>query len=110
MAATATWLNQPGDVAVDAAGNVYIADVNNHRIRMVNTAGIISTVAGTYTSGYTGDGAMATDASFNRPTGVAADGAGNLYIADQGNARIRKVTPAGIITTVAGNGIRGFWW
>jgi len=102
--ATQALLNSPSGVAVDAAGNLYIADSRNNRIRKVTPAGIISTVAGNNQQGYSGDGGPGTQASLNYPTGVAVDAAGNLYIADRDNHRIRKVTPAGIISTAAGNG------
>ena len=94
-------------VAVDKAGNLYITDSADNRIRKVNTSGIISTVAGKGTlgvSGFSGDGGPAVSAQLSAPSGVAVDGAGNLYIADTGNGRIRKVDTAGIITTVAGKG------
>ncbi len=84
------------------------ADQGNHRIRKVATNGIITTVAGTGTSGYNGDGGLATAANLANPASVVADGMGNLYIADYGNNRIRKVAPSGTITTVAGNGSNGF--
>jgi trimeric autotransporter adhesin len=106
--ATAAKLSGPTGVAVDSAGNLYIADINNNRIRKVTTAGIISTVAGNGTRGYSGDGGPATAAKINNPTGVAVDSAGNLYIVDSQNDRIRKVTTSGIISTAAGNGIRGY--
>ncbi len=103
--ATSASLNEPKGVAVDSAGNVYIADTSNERIREVS-GGTITTVAGNGTAGFSGDGGPATSASIN-PQGVAVDSVGNLYIADEGNNRIRKVS-GGIITTVAGNGIPGF--
>ena len=106
--ATSANLNGPTGVAVDAAGNLYIADSGNHRIRKVTPAGTISTFAGNGTAGFAGDGGPATNANLNGPTGVAVDAAGNLYIADSGNHRIRKVTPAGTISTFAGNGTAGF--
>ena len=105
--AAAAQLNFPRDLALDGAGNLYIADGNNHRIRKMNAAGVISTVAGNGAAGYGGDGGQATAAQLDRPYGVAADGAGNLYIADQDNERIRKVNAAGVITTVAGTGTQG---
>ena len=109
-AATSANLYNPYGVAVDSAGNLYIADSNNYRIRKVAAAtGIITTVAGNGTSGYSGDNGSATSASIGSSQGVAVDSAGNLYIADSNNYRIRKVAAAtGIITTVAGNGTRGF--
>ncbi len=101
--ATLAYLNYPWGSAVDSAGNLYIADMFNHRIRRVDTSGIITTVAGNGTPGYSGDHGWATSASLNNPWGVAVDSAGNLYIADTHNHRIRKVAGE-IITTVAGNG------
>jgi uncharacterized protein (TIGR03437 family) len=98
----------PWGVAVDAAGNLYIADYSNSRIRKVSPSGIISTAAGNGTRGFSGDGGPATGASLNQPSGVAVDAAGNLYIADYYNYRVRKVSSSGIISTVAGNGIKGF--
>jgi uncharacterized protein (TIGR03437 family) len=101
-------LFQPAGLAFDSNGNLYIADEYNHRIRKVTPAGIISTVAGKGDEGFAGDGQQAIAATLNHPTDVAVDAAGNLYIADQYNNRVRKVTPDGIITTVAGNGVHGF--
>src|SRR6201999_672465 len=91
-------------VAVDTAGNLYIAEFLNHRVRKVSPNGTITTVAGTGIAGFSGDGGPATDASLNEPFRVALDKAGNLYISDYGNFRVRKVTVDGIIATVAGNG------
>lgn len=102
-------LNVPGSVAVDAAGNVYVADTFNHRIRKISSAGAISTVAGTGVAGYSGDGGLAVNAQINGPMGVAADAFGDLFIADTGNNRIRKVTNTGIMYTVVGNGNAGFF-
>jgi uncharacterized protein (TIGR03437 family) len=104
--ATGAALDQPMGVAVDSAGNLYIADTGNQRIRKVSN-GTISTVAGNGTYGFTGDGASATSAELYQPMGVAVDSAGNLYIGDTVNNRIRKVSN-GVITTVAGNGIGGY--
>ena len=97
-------LRAPSDVAVDAAGNVYIADEYNHRIRRVDSSGIITTIAGTGVTGFSGDGGPAAQARLAGPRGVAVDAAGNVYIADYGNQRIRKVDPSGTITTIAGRG------
>jgi uncharacterized protein (TIGR03437 family) len=101
-------LNNPEGVAVDAAGNVYIADTANHRIRMVTLDGIIHTVAGNGTPGAKGDGGQAVNAELNFPEGVAVDPAGNLYIADTFNQKIRMVQTNGIIVTIAGTGISGY--
>jgi uncharacterized protein (TIGR03437 family) len=106
--ATSASISYPYNIAVDAAGNVYIADYNNHRIRMVTPGGTISTVAGNGTAGFSGDGGPATAAELNYPIGVVVDSNGNLFIADSYNQRIRMVTPAGTISTVAGNGNIGY--
>ncbi len=106
-AATNARLNGPYGLAVDATGNVFIADYYNNRIRKVNTSGVIRTIAGTGTAGYSGDGSAATGAKLNGPCGVAVDAAGNVYIADINNGRIRKVSTSGVITTVAGVGTFG---
>ena len=103
-AATAAGLYEPTGVAVDTAGNLYIADQFNNRVRKMDRSGIITTIAGTSISGYNGDGIAATDAELNTPTDVAVDNFGNIYIVDEVNERIRKVNSAGIISTVAGNG------
>ena len=111
--ATNACLWGPVGVAVDPAGNLYIADRLEQRVRKVTAAGVINTFAGNgqVQSGgvgaFSGDGGPASSASLNLPEGLAIDGAGNIYIADTENSRIRKVTPAGIISTVAGNGQRG---
>jgi alpha-tubulin suppressor-like RCC1 family protein/sugar lactone lactonase YvrE len=102
-------LNSPYGVSVDSGGNVYIADMNNHRIRKIDASGVISTVAGNGLPGYSGDNGAAVSASLNAPRGVAADASGNLYIADSNNQRVRKVDPSGVITTVAGSGFRGYY-
>jgi trimeric autotransporter adhesin len=102
--ATTSHLNSPCGVATDDLGDFYIADKTNQRIRKVSKTGIITTVAGNGTPGYTGDGFAATAATLNSPTGVAKDKYGNIYIADNNNTVIRKVSAAGIITTLAGPG------
>jgi uncharacterized protein (TIGR03437 family) len=101
-------LAYPSGVAVDSSGNLFIADRRNNRIRKVSASGTITTVAGNATQGFSGDGGPATSASLNLPSGVAVDAFGNLFIADGGNNRIRKVPAGGSITTVAGNGNGGF--
>ncbi|MGH9720099.1 MAG: SMP-30/gluconolactonase/LRE family protein, partial [Bryobacteraceae bacterium] len=101
-------LSLPRSVAYDHAGNLYIADQVNHRIRRVSTDGVISTFAGTGRAGNTGDQGPATQAALNAPDGVAADSAGNVYILDFGNFRIRRVTRDGVIATFAGTGQAGF--
>ncbi|MGY8822504.1 MAG: FG-GAP-like repeat-containing protein [Candidatus Latescibacterota bacterium] len=106
--ATSAQIQSPLGIAIDASGNLYIADNNNHRIRKVDTAGNISTVAGNGSGGFSGDGGLATSAQIQFPTGVAVDASGNLYIADQSNHRIRKVDTGGNISTVAGNGSGGY--
>ena len=101
-------LDNPSGVVLDGTGNLYIVDRGNHRIRKVDTTGTISTIAGTGKPGFSGDGGPATEAQLNFPGGVAVDGAGNLYIVDRANSRVRKVDTAGTITTIAGTGERGF--
>jgi uncharacterized protein (TIGR03437 family) len=107
-AAASATLNAPFGVAVDAAGSVYIAEFGNSRVRKVDSNGIITTVAGNGVSTYGGDNGPALSAQLNGPQGVAVDGAGNLYIADTENNRVRKVTAGGAISTIAGNGLAGF--
>src|SRR6185437_7943954 len=94
-------------LSMDTIGNLYIADASNNRIRRVDTNGIITTVAGNGNAAYEGDGGAATDGALNNPLGVVVDSQGNLYIADSGNDRIRKVSTNGIITTFAGGGSGG---
>lgn len=102
--ATSATFRQPMGLTFDIAGNLYIADYASHRVRKVDaTTGIITTVAGTGNQGYSGDGGPATSARFAYPWGVAVDPAGNLYIADRNNYRVRKVDTNGTITTIAGN-------
>ncbi len=106
--ATSALMNSPYGVAVDFAGNVFIADTGNNRIRKVSAIGIMTTVAGTGKPGFSGDGGPATSASLAAPIAVAVDSFGNLFIADASNNRIRKVSASGIITTVVGDGFSGF--
>ncbi|MBD2700853.1 hypothetical protein IC229_09400 [Spirosoma sp. BT702] len=106
--ATNATLSYPSGVAIDASGNLYIADQYNNRIRKVTTNGIITTIAGTYSSSHSGDGGPAINAALS-PYAVSLDGSGNLYIVDRSNRRVRKITmSSGIISTVAGNGAEGF--
>jgi hypothetical protein len=98
----------PLGVAVSNTGDIFIADVGSSRVRRVSPSGIITTVAGNGTRGFSGDGGPATDAQLAAPSGVALDSAGNLFVLDGNNKRVRKVSPSGIITTVAGNGSRGY--
>lgn len=102
-AGTAARFNQPAGVAVDANGNVYVADLGNHCIRKVTPQGVVSTLAGSGSAAYA-DG-TGTSASFRSPSGVALDGNLNLYVADAGNQRIRKVSAQGVVTTIAGSGV-----
>jgi trimeric autotransporter adhesin len=102
--ATDAALNGPRGIIADAAGNVIVADVKNHRVRRIAADGTITTIAGNGQAGFSGDGGKATDAQLNNPTYVALDSAGNLFITDLGNNRIRKVDTGGTISTVAGNG------
>jgi trimeric autotransporter adhesin len=98
-------LNHPAGVSMDAAGNVYIADRDNNRIRRIDPEGIITTVAGTGTAGNLGDGGLAISAQLSGPESVTVDSSGNLYIADTGNQRVRKVTPAGEISAATNLGL-----
>jgi hypothetical protein len=106
--ATSALLNAPFGVAIDQSGTLFIADRDNQRVRKVTPDGVITTVAGNGTAGFSGDGGPAISAQLNSPWAVVVDTAGNLFITDNGNNRIRKVTPDGIITTVAGNGTTDF--
>ncbi|MFF2728784.1 RICIN domain-containing protein [Streptomyces sp. NPDC058008] len=106
--AAAAQLNCPREVAVDAAGAVYVADAGNHRVRKITADGTISTVAGSAYAGSSGDGGQATAARLNGPFGVAVDRAGVLYVAEYNNHLVRKVTTDGVISKVAGTGAAGF--
>jgi sugar lactone lactonase YvrE len=105
--ATAAKFNGPAGMCADADGNIYVADGGNNRIRKITPSGTITTVAGT-TAGFGGDGGAAVSAKIKDPNNVAIDGAGNLYIGDNGNFRVRKINAAGIISTIAGNGTGGY--
>ena len=108
--ATSALLKYPVAIAVDNAGNVYFSDNGNDCIRKITVAtGIITTIAGNGIQGYSGDGGVATSARLSYPFGIAVDGSGNIYFADWGNQRIRKVNAAtGMITTIAGTGMQGY--
>jgi serine/threonine-protein kinase len=98
--------SSPQGVATDSAGNVYVGDTLNHSIRKITAAGVVSTLAGTGVAGFdNGNGNVAT---FNFPVGVATDSAGNVYVADDSNNSVRKITPAGVVSTLAGTGVAGF--
>ena len=108
-AATSAQLHGPQGLAIDASGNLFIADTMNAKVRKVSASGVIGTVAGSGTAGFGGDGGAAASAQLNLPVGVAVDSSGNLYIADFGNSRVRKVSASGAtIGTVAGNGSAGY--
>jgi sugar lactone lactonase YvrE len=111
---TGTWLDgiginacfkNPLGITIDPSGNVYVGDCYNHRIRKITSAGVVTTFAGSGTGTYLD--ATGTNAGFNMPVGVSIDFIGNLYVADYGNNRIRKITSAGVVTTIAGNGATG---
>lgn len=106
--ATQARLNYPYDIAIDTMGNIYIADFMNSRIRKVSPDGIISTIAGDGTFSYSGDNGPAIDAQFNAIWSIAADNSGNIYVAETGSSRIRKIDSSGIVTTIAGNGSYGY--
>lgn len=103
--ATAASFDSPEGITMDASGNLYVADFNNNIIRKITSSGVVTTVAGSGSQGSV-DG-IGTSASFNGPTGLAVDGSGNLYVADNFNSLIRKISPAGVVTTLAGNGSLG---
>ena len=102
--ATSAELDNPTSLALDAPGNLYICDQFNMRVRKVDTSGVITTIAGTSAAGFSGDGGPATSANLNYPGGMAIDSSGNIFFSDDSNYRVREISPAGIINTVAGNG------
>jgi hypothetical protein len=106
--ATQAWLFLPSGVAVDHAGNLYISDWLNYRVRKVDSSGNISTIAGTGSFGFSGDGGQGISAKISEPSDVAADNAGNVYIADWVNFRVRVVDASGTINTLAGSGDYGY--
>jgi sugar lactone lactonase YvrE len=101
-------LNSPRGLTVAADGALYIADTDNHRIRKVNADGTITTLAGTGTAGFSGDGGPANQAQLNDPRAVAVDGSGNIFVGEELGQRIRRIDASGTITTIAGNGTAGF--
>ncbi|MBX3163714.1 MAG: hypothetical protein KF900_04490 [Bacteroidetes bacterium] len=101
-------VNRPANIIKDTIGNIFITDMNNHCIRKIDTSGIITTIAGNGTQGYSGDGGLATSAQLKYPMGLTIDNAGNLFFTDFANHRVRKITADGIITTIAGNGMEGY--
>ena len=104
--ANAAELRNPTELGLDAAGNLYLAERFGHRVRKIDAAGTITTIAGTGERGFSGDGGAATEAQLGSPRAVAADSVGNVYVADEVNHRVRKIDPSGVITTYVGTGIR----
>jgi len=102
---TSASFSYPYGVAVDTSGNVYVSDSSNELIRKITPAGVVTTLAGNGLRGYANG--TGTAASFFGPTGIAVDTSGNVYVADNGNHSIRKITPAGAVTTLAGRGVSG---
>ena len=106
--ASSAEINEPNDIFVDGTGNIYIADYRNHRIRKINTSGVISTIVGNGKSVDSAKGGLATQESIGGPWGVTVDALGNIYISDNTYSYIRKVNTNGIISTIAGTGIAGY--
>jgi uncharacterized protein YjiK len=107
LADVSAGFNEPAGIAVDPSGNVYVAENENHRIRKITPAGVVSTVAGSDNGEQGNDNGNGTAARFSAPVGLTLDAAGNLYVSDNGNKQIRKITPAGEVSTFAGSGISG---
>ena len=107
ISATSAMLSKPAGIAIDRNGQLLIADTGNHRVRRVGSDGVITTIAGSGRQSFCGDGGSATDACLDTPMDVKTDALGNIYIADTGNHRVRRVDPTGVITTVAGTGDPG---
>ena len=103
---TAAQFNSPGAVAVDSSDTVYVADAYNNRIRKITPAGVVTTLAGSGVQGFADGTGIA--AQFYDPNGVAVDSSGTVYVGDSPNNRIRKITPAGVVTTLAGSGVNSF--
>jgi hypothetical protein len=106
--ATSAYFSHAEGITIDGSGNIYIADNGNHSIRKINTSGIITTIAGTGTAGFSGDGGPAVSAQISWPHDVITDLSGNIYFTEESSHRIRKIDPSGILTTVVGNGTAGF--
>ena len=104
--ASGALLDGPAGVAADSTGNVYVADTGNHRLRRMDGAGMITTIAGTGEAGYSGEGHPATSSMLNQPERTAVDGGGSVYVLDTGNSRVRVVGAAGLMQTLVGNGER----
>lgn len=102
---TSARFDTPAGIAIDVTGNMYVTDLNNHKIRKITPTGLVSTLAGS-TAGFLD--ATGTASKFNYPHGIAVDASGNVYVADSNNNRIRKITPAGVVSTLAGSGAAGF--
>lgn len=107
-AATLAQIQKPNDVFVDYYGNIFFTEYTNNTVRKVNTSGIVNTIAGMGTSGFSGDGGAATSALLFHPAGIDVNAAGDVFICDQDNNRVRKISVSGIITTIAGTGIGGY--
>lgn len=100
--------HSPRALAVDAQDNLYVGDTGNHRIRRIRLSGTVTTFAGTGRKGYSGEGVPATEANFSNVLGIAVDTAGNVFVSDSDNSRIRRISPSGAVFTIAGSGFRGF--